>query len=119
MYNKGLGVTKDSIMTNRYYKKAAEQGGTDAMMEIANNYNSDNPPDYINAFKWTLQAALKGNVYGAHNLAVMYEDGQGTQKKINEAVKWYRIAADKGFEAAKEALKRLGKPEKEMDTKKP
>ncbi|MGN6291303.1 MAG: tetratricopeptide repeat protein [Chitinophagaceae bacterium] len=119
MYNKGLGVTKDSIMTNRYYKKAAEQGGTDAMMEIANNYNSGNPPDYINAFKWTLQAALKGNVYGAHNLAVMYENGEGTQKNINEAVKWYRIAAAKGFEAAKEALKRLGKPEKEVLTKKP
>ena len=36
-----------------------------------------------------------------------YENGEGVEKDIHEAVKWYRKAAEKGSISAKEALQNL------------
>jgi len=37
----------------------------------------------------------------------MYESGRGVEKDEEEAVKWYRKAAEQGYEPAKAALKKL------------
>ena len=37
----------------------------------------------------------------------MYENGQGVQKDINQAKKWYKKAAELGSEEGKDALDRL------------
>ncbi len=53
-------------------------------------------------------AAAKGNNTAMRNIGLMYEKGQGVSQNRQEAVKWYKAAADKGNEKAKEALARIG-----------
>lgn len=119
IYYKGQGVTKDSAETEKWYKKAAEYGGGDAMSAAGYSYYYDYPsPDYRKAFKWFYQAATHGHMNTFYILATMYEKGQGTKVNMEEAVKWYQKAAAFGFEPAKEDLKRLGKPEKTVTAKK-
>jgi hypothetical protein len=43
-----------------------------------------------------------------NNLGFMYENSSGVEQNHDEAVKWYRKAAEQGHEGAGEALKRLG-----------
>jgi TPR repeat protein len=40
-------------------------------------------------------------------LGCSYEDGEGVEQNYEEAIKWYRLAAEQGEEDAKEALARL------------
>ena len=42
-------------------------------------------------------------------LGLCYEKGKGVPQSNEEAVKWYRKAAEQGYENAKKALERLGK----------
>lgn len=38
-------------------------------------------------------------------MGLMYDSGKGVTKDMGEAVRWYRKAADEGYESAKEKLK--------------
>jgi TPR repeat protein len=45
-----------------------------------------------------------GNADASLAIGVMHEKGQGRQPSIEEAIKWYRLAADQGSAAAKYLL---------------
>lgn len=49
----------------------------------------------IDSFEWQKKAAEKGFVSSFIWLGVMYEDGLGTSKDVNEAITWYKKAYDK------------------------
>lgn len=55
--------------------------------------------------KWFRKAADQGVAEGHFLLGNCYEYRMGDK---TEAVRWYKLAAGKGFDEAKEALKRLG-----------
>ncbi len=42
-----------------------------------------------------------------NNLARMYEEGLGVTRDLDEALRWYRQAADKGHEGARKSVVRL------------
>ena len=42
------------------------------------------------------------------NLGGCYVVGEGVERDKAEAVKWFRLAADQGYEKSKPVLKRLG-----------
>ena len=44
-----------------------------------------------------LYAAIQGYPRAQTILGVMYEDGEGVSQDYAEAIKWYRLDADKGF----------------------
>ncbi|MDP6128458.1 MAG: SEL1-like repeat protein, partial [Planctomycetota bacterium] len=44
-----------------------------------------------------------------YSLGGMYEYGRGVEKDEKEAVKWFRKAAEQGYEPAKLALKQIEK----------
>lgn len=46
------------------------------------------------------QSALAGHAYGQFAKGVLYEHGYGIQEDVQEAVKWYRLAAEQGFAPA-------------------
>jgi len=46
-------------------------------------------PDYKEALKWIQLAAEQGSTWAQHNLGTMYQNGKGTPKNYNEAVKNY------------------------------
>ena len=54
--------------------------------------------------KWYRLAADQGDASAQHNLAVMYDNGQGVTQDYAQAVKWYRLAADQGYASAQSNL---------------
>jgi hypothetical protein len=59
---------------------------------------------YQEAFQEYLRAAEQGDVHAQAFLAWMYKAGCGTQKNEGESIKWYRVAADRGYPLAQELL---------------
>jgi TPR repeat protein len=41
------------------------------------------------------------------NLGYLYENGEGVPMDRSEAVKWYKLAAERGHKGAKESIERL------------
>lgn len=63
--------------------------------------------DLHRAFKYFEKASLRNDPLAQNNLGWMYEYGEGTEKNIEKAEYWYRIASENGFSLATENLKRL------------
>ncbi len=71
--------------------------------------------DYFEAFQYYEKAAKEdGNVSAMVAIGRLYEKGQGVSKDINEAINWYRKAANKGNALAKSKLNELTQPSKSM-----
>lgn len=52
---------------------------------------------YQEAYDIFLKESQLGNPKGSHDIGVMYEDGIGFDKNIDEALKWFEKAANKGY----------------------
>lgn len=52
-------------------------------------------------------AAEQGDAEAEYNLGFMYENGDGVDVNLDEACRWYKMAANQGDEDAAEALKRI------------
>jgi hypothetical protein len=85
MYQRGLGVEKDTKKALDYYQKAADKGDTAAMVNIGNYYEASK--DYKEAGKWYLLAALSGNQIGALNYGNLYHWGWGVEQNYELAYK--------------------------------
>ena len=55
--------------------------------------------DYVTAFSEFRALAEQGNEVAYHNLAMMYESGKGVPIDEQQALYWYRKAADRGLAA--------------------
>jgi TPR repeat protein len=53
--------------------------------------------DLSESSRWYLEAAKRGHVVAANNLAAMYGEGEGVEKDSEKSFYWYRFAADKGY----------------------
>ena len=51
--------------------------------------------------------ADQGDADAQYNLGVCYEKGRGVTQSYDEAVKWFRKAAEQGYSRAKDSLTRL------------
>src|SRR3954470_13266351 len=60
--------------------------------------------DYRTAQRLWQPLATEGNARAQNNLGVMYENGQGVAQNLNEALKWYRLAAEQGYAGAQNNL---------------
>lgn len=81
----------------------AWHGDAEAQFELGNRYHfgeSDLSIDLSEAIKWYGKAAEKGHADGQCWLAVMYENGLGTELDYALAFKWYTKAAAQGGEYA-------------------
>ena len=52
--------------------------------------------DYTTAFKEFAALAEQGDVNAQHNLAVMYDNGEGVPQDYKQAVMWFTKAAEQG-----------------------
>ncbi len=64
--------------------------------------------NYNEAFRYFKMAAERNNSNAMYNLALCYRYGEGTDMDYEEAVYWYRKAAEKGVSGAKEAIDEIG-----------
>jgi uncharacterized protein len=106
-YDLGLiGLSTNFVEAINWYRKAAEQGFSEAQYNLANDYFNGNGviEDQVEAAKWFSKAAEQGYAKAQYNLGHCYYLGQGVARNYMEAVKWYRRAANQGDAASQNNL---------------
>ncbi len=107
-YDNGLGVKRDVKDALRYFREAAEVGDVLAQYNIG--WISSKYPEFRNekeALKWYLAAAVGGYVKAQFEVGEIYFSGIGVKRDLDEAERWYVMAAQQGWKAAQDALVRL------------
>ena len=82
MYGKGNGVTKNYSKAVEWIQKAAEQGYSDAQVNLGFLYLYGNgvPQNYTSANEWFLKAVEQGNSVGQNELGVFDFTGSGVPR---------------------------------------
>ena len=110
-------TNKDYANAKKWYRKAAEQGNSEAQYKMGVLYAYDRyansgamvfKADYRKAAYWFLKAAEQHYVSAQTSLADMYDRGKGIPRDREEAIKWYRRAADNGDTHARSVLEKKG-----------
>jgi len=97
-YQYGIGVEKNINEAVAWYRKAADAGNVDAMLNIGSRYMNgiDVRKDMREALAWYRKAADAGNVDAIVNLGVCYHEGTGVKQNIDKAIKYYQKANELG-----------------------
>lgn len=110
LYHQGLGVDRDIDRALYWYREAAKLGHPEAQynLGIASIEGIGTTYDAPLAAAFFESAANQGIVEAAYNLGLIYENGLiGNASKTEDALLWYKIAADGGSTDAKAALAQL------------
>ncbi len=89
MYEKGLGTAVNILLALESYQKAAEKKHSEAFNQLKE------------------KAIINNNISAQLILGDMYEKGLGVARSVEEALVWYRRAAEKGDKSAEQAVQRL------------
>jgi TPR repeat protein len=100
MYENGEGVPQDYAQAVTWYRRAAEQGVSEAQTNLGVMYENGEgvPQDYAQAVTWYKRAADQGHAGAQYNLGVRYAQGQGVPKDYIIAHMWGSISAANGSE---------------------
>ena len=117
MYEQGWGVSQDYEKAAELYQKAAElfqedadNGDAVAMYSLGGMYEKGRgiAQDNQKALELYHQAAERENAEAMNWLGHIYEEsGLGQQINLEEALKWYRLAAEKHYSGAQESVDRV------------
>lgn len=110
LYHQGLGVERDLDRALYWYREAAKLGHPEAQynLGIAHIEGIGTQYDAPLAAAFFESAANQGITEAAYNLGLIYENGLiGGAPKTEDALLWYKIAADGGSTDAKAALTQL------------
>jgi uncharacterized protein len=66
--------------------------------------NQDNPTLSENDLKIIKTLGEQGNAKAQHNLGAMYLNGQGVEKDVEKALRWFKLAAEQGLVVAQHNL---------------
>lgn len=99
-------IKKDSAEAMKWYHKAADQGHTEAQIQLGYGYSTGEGVelDYAVGMKWYRKAAEQGDAQGQYMLGLIYSQSIGVQKDVVEAMKWFRKAAKQGHVAAQSEI---------------
>jgi TPR repeat protein len=106
LYEKGIGVEKNTAKAEMYYKKAASKGVKEAQARLGMMlYKGEGlAKDPKAASKWLKMAANQNVAEAQYNLGNMYLKGEGVPMNLQEGSSWLHRAAANGFTAAEGAL---------------
>ena len=109
-YENGYGVDKDKDKLFEYHTKAAEQGNTSGMNDLAVAYDAGWGCDknMNKVFELYERSARLGDKCGMSNLAICYIDGDGVAKSLSKAKEWFAKAIAQGHIASPEELATIG-----------
>lgn len=109
-YEFGTGTPVDLEKAREWYRKGADAGDAFAAERLGHLTFEKDPQQ---GFEWFLKAAMDGVSTAMGTVGFCYLNGAGTERNLDEARKWLRMAADNGVEEAEEALKELPPEESE------
>jgi TPR repeat protein len=92
-----LGSEENAPKSQRWFILAAQQGHTEAMLEMSRLLDSDTTSL---SFEYCRRAAESGLPQAMHRLAQKYEKGQGASKNAERAFYWHHKAAQQGVPEA-------------------
>ena len=101
------GENRDFVQAARLFRKAAEQGHSDAQYELALMYFKCKgvPCDEMQAGAWAKKAADQQNVRALYFLGYCCAHGRGGMPEDDtQALKWWRQAANLGYVHAQYVL---------------
>ena len=110
-YNSGLGTKKDKTLALEWYKKAAEQDYPQSVCYLADFYEygiggvERNTDQAVLLWK---KAAELGDKEAPFILGNIYYDGIYVEQNRKEALRWYRMSAQRLNNNAIKRIKELG-----------
>ncbi|MBL7058719.1 sel1 repeat family protein [Patescibacteria group bacterium] len=120
MYRNGKGGEKNYSKAIKWWELAANRGNNNAQIKLGLIFENglEVPQDYNKAIRLYSLAAGAGNTKAQKylnsllnkkveaqinfSLGVRFETGQGVLRDYNEAIRWYNLAANLGFDKGKE-----------------
>lgn len=90
-----------------WYRRAADQGHTEALRRFAELYLSGSaaPSSETEEIKWLREAADLGHAEAQHRLGMKYRNGEGVPKDDAEGKVWLDKAAAQGYKEALETTR--------------
>ena len=109
---KYLTVWSRHSITPKQMPFPSQNYGTCEILERAGSSETkpitlDIPKDTVKGFKWLYEAALGGDASAQYEVANMFWLGKGIAQNKEQAVQWYRKAAEQGHEDAQATLETL------------
>ncbi len=96
LYARGHGVARDPAAALELYRRGAEAGDAEAMNAVGYRYNFADKPDFERAAQWYCKAVLRGNPRAMNNMAILFYNGQGVPRDLEEARNLWRQSAALG-----------------------
>jgi TPR repeat protein len=94
MYEEGQGVPKDLKEAQKWYQAIADRGDVLGYTALGTmNYGQGN---LLEAVKWWKLAAAQREMMAMNNLGASYAQGKGIKKDLEEALRWFLMAAQSG-----------------------
>lgn len=90
----GWGGPADADEALRWYRAAAEGGSTAGM--VAAGRMHERRGDFAAAREWYLRGAEAGSADAMNNLGVLHHRGRGVPRDRDQAIRWFRRAAESG-----------------------
>lgn len=95
-------ISKDAVMSARYFRMAADQGNPDAQFSLGLAYEQGLgvPVNLTEAGRLFRLAAKQGHSGAQNNLGLLYSKGEGVIRSYGKAYMWTMIAAMTGNASA-------------------
>jgi TPR repeat protein len=95
-YYSGLGVDKNYLEAEKWYRLAADRGYARAQTALGKLYDTGLGvrQDHAEAMKWFRRAADQGEPEAQFLLGYMHQHGRVVAKDPVEALKWFNLAAN-------------------------
>ncbi|RMG32604.1 MAG: hypothetical protein D6720_13000 [Gammaproteobacteria bacterium] len=113
IYQEGLGVSEDPARAQALLRRAAEAGDPMAQYNLGSEaLEKGTEAGARRAAELYRAAAVQGLVLAQHNLGSLYALGKGVPQNLDEARRWYRMAARNGSRRSVAALAELERLER-------
>lgn len=103
-YYFGEDCVQDFCQARAWLEQAAKSGSLAALFMLGHMYSAlqiTAEEGRVTGFQLIRQAAIRGYVPAYYPLGAMYEEGEGTEKNQQEAIRWYQSLVDL-YNSAKE-----------------
>lgn len=94
MLHTGTGTSKDDEGAARYWEKSAKLGNINAQYALGTLWLETGSGDSGQAVEWLTKAANAEHSAAQYVLGKLYQDGVYFNKDMDQAMKWFRSAAE-------------------------